>query len=190
MRLETPDAGRALHRPEQSAAGVYVFAFDRDFTVDVNPPSPDRYLKIPDGQEQLAVPLDWVAHLAHNTDHIVYATGNQTLKKEASIPGTGEIIDAHPDQDLEEVKEASFSDRPSREERVQMLGDLYPEADELIVVDDVDLSDLEDWTHYFSWDFMVAAEQGTVVPELPPADDADDLADFLAPQENRAPTSS
>jgi len=47
---------------------MLVFAFDRDWTIDVNPhPRHD------------AVPLEWVRHLAHETPHAVYAIGNQTL---------------------------------------------------------------------------------------------------------------
>lgn len=49
-----------------------VFAFDRDWTVDVNP-RPNRQ----------AVPLDWVRTLAHETVHPVYAIGNQDLADEA-----------------------------------------------------------------------------------------------------------
>jgi hypothetical protein len=41
---------------------MLVFAFARDWTVDVNPhPRHD------------AVPLEWVRHLAHETEHAVYA---------------------------------------------------------------------------------------------------------------------
>jgi hypothetical protein len=65
---------------------MLVFAFDRDWTVDVNPhPRHD------------AVPLVWVRHLAHETPHAVYAIGNQTLAEEAAIPGVVDIVGRHPD---------------------------------------------------------------------------------------------
>jgi len=65
---------------------MLVFAFDRDWTIDVNPhPRHD------------AVPLEWVRHLAHETPHAVYAIGNQTLAEEAAIPGVVDIVGRHPD---------------------------------------------------------------------------------------------
>lgn len=58
-----------------------VLAFDRDWTVDVNP-HPHRD----------AVPLEWVRHWAHEAGHEVWAIGNQDLVDEADIPGTVESI--------------------------------------------------------------------------------------------------
>ena len=60
---------------------MLVFAFDRDWTVDVNP-NPNKE----------AVPLEWVRHLAHETEHAVYAIGNQLLADEAAIPGVVDIV--------------------------------------------------------------------------------------------------
>jgi len=65
---------------------MVVFAFDRDWTVDVNP-----------HPRKEAVPLEWVRHLAHETDHPVYAIGNQALADEAAIPGVVDIVGQHPD---------------------------------------------------------------------------------------------
>jgi hypothetical protein len=48
---------------------MLVVAFDRDWTVEVNP-----------HPQHEAVPLAWVRHLAHETDHAVYAIGNQDLE--------------------------------------------------------------------------------------------------------------
>ena len=56
---------------------MIVFAFDRDLTVDVN---------------EGPVPLALVRHLAPETEHEVWATGNQLLKQEAGIPGITEIL--------------------------------------------------------------------------------------------------
>jgi len=157
MLTPTSDLASELHRPEDSAAGRTVFAFDRDQTIDVNPPREE-------GLE--AVPIEWVGYLAHETDHIVYATGNQALKGEAKIPGIAEIVDAYPQDPPEDD---SVRARPRRETRVRMLGELYPEADQLIVVDDADLSSMEEWTHFFSWDFAPAARAGDIVSDLPPS---------------------
>lgn len=156
MTIETPEPGRELHRPDQDATGWTVFAFDRDDTIDLNPPP---------WEDREAVPLEWVAYLAHRTGHIVSATGNQLLKQEASIPGTQEIIDAHPNVDLaqEGTTESLYF---SRQQRIQLLSELYPNAEQHIVVDDVDLSALDSWTHYFSWDFVPAAREGNIVPEF------------------------
>lgn len=171
--IDTPDLADRLHRPDQSAAGWTVFAFDRDYTIDVNPPR---------DEDREPVPIEWVGYLAHETDHIVYATGNQMLKREASIPGIAEIVDAHPEGDLEEDVR-SVTVRPDRDERVQMLGDLYPDAEELIVVDDADLSHLREWEYYPSWEFMPAARDGRVLEELPPAaDELESTSEYLDPQ--------
>jgi len=64
---------------------VNVFAFDRDSTVDVNPPD--------DGSR--AVPLAWMRYLAHETEHAVWVTGNQRLVDEAEIPGDDEAIERY-----------------------------------------------------------------------------------------------
>lgn len=138
--------------------GALLFAFDRDHTVDVNPPAGDR----------AAVPLAWIRHLAHETDHVVFATGNQTLKTEAEIPGTAEIVHEHPELTVEAANQRSglFGGRLSRRERVTRLGELYPTAPERIVVDDVDLSRLEGWTHYFPWDFHDAVRRGDVLGDV------------------------
>jgi hypothetical protein len=60
---------------------MYVLAFDRDWTVDVNP-HPHRD----------AVPLEWVRYWAHEAEHEVWAIGNQDLVEEADIPGTVESV--------------------------------------------------------------------------------------------------
>ncbi|MFC6771250.1 hypothetical protein ACFQDD_06925 [Halorubrum pallidum] len=41
------------------------------------------------------MPLDWIQYLAHETDHVVWAHGNQDLKREAVIPGKQELVDAY-----------------------------------------------------------------------------------------------
>ncbi len=106
-----------------------VYAFDRDSTITVN--------KGP-------VPLDWVKKLA-KTEHEVWAIGNQTLKREANIPGIAEILERLGlDENL----------APSRRERVDMLRQVFPDAEEYIVVDDVDLSDMEGWSYYAPDEFV------------------------------------
>ncbi|SEK98583.1 hypothetical protein [Haloferax larsenii] len=130
-----------------------VFAFDRDYTVDVSP-----------HPEKRVVPLAWVKHLAHETEHEVWAIGNQELKHEADIPGLQEAI-RRLDNDWyekmgEQVDTKWFDDWPTRRERVQMLEELFPDAEEYVVIDDIDLSDLEGWTHYFGWEFTKEIENG------------------------------
>lgn len=117
-----------------------VFAFDRDDAIDVNP-HPSR---------GPMVPLAWVRYLAHETGHEVWATGNQALKREADIPGKDEAV---------ERLGTEVQIPPMRRERVLMLSDLFPDADEYIVVDDVDLSHLDGWNHYFPWDFVEVVEE-------------------------------
>lgn len=135
---------------------MIVFAFDRDLTVDIN---------------EGPVPLALVRHLAHDTDHEVWATGNQLLKAEAGIPGIYEII-----------KRARAKDLPvpvklGRERRIELLGELFPEADARIVVDDFCLSAIPGWHWYSPETFMelvdviqlgpLAPQHGGRIPEIP-----------------------
>jgi hypothetical protein len=141
---------------------MFVLAFDRDWTVDVNP-HPRRE----------AVPLDWVHYWAHDTDHEVWAIGNQDLVEEADIPGSvesvrrrGGDVDALGEQD-----EAGYYEWwPTRVERLDILASLFPDADNYIVVDDLDLSDVDGWNHYHAWDFVEAVRGGEIELELPPSE--------------------
>lgn len=155
--IDDPDFAYPDH-----ARGGTVLAFDRDYTVDVNPhPHPDKP----------AVPLSWVRHLAHETGHVVFATGNQTLKSEAEIPGVAEIVHGHPEVDPETIRSDAFGGTVSRRRRIRYLGECYPDAETCIVVDDVDVSDVAGWTHYFPWAFVEAVRAGEVLAgmDLPDA---------------------
>ncbi|PSQ16242.1 hypothetical protein BRD00_11140 [Halobacteriales archaeon QS_8_69_26] len=137
-----------------------VCAFDRDWTVDINPhPSKE------------AVPLTWVRYLAHETDHPVYAIGNQDLAEEAAIPGVVDVVGRHPDDwDRwlgEKQADGRYERFPERRERLALIADLHPDADAYVVVDDLDLSDVEGWDHYHPWDFVPAVERGEIDPDLP-----------------------
>jgi len=131
---------------------MYVLAFDRDWTVDVNP-HPRRE----------AVPLQWVRHWAHDTEHEVCAIGNQDLVEEADIPGTVESIRRR-DGDIDALGEQNASGYyewwPDRAERLHILAELFPDADEYIVVDDLDRSHVDGWTHYHAWNFLDAIDEG------------------------------
>lgn len=139
---------------------MFVFAFDRDWTVDVNP-----------HPRHEAVPLAWVRHLAHETPHAVYAIGNQTLAEEAAIPGVVDIVGRHPDDWEtwlgEKQPTGRYEQFPRRRERLELIADLHPEADGYIVVDDLDLSDVDGWEHYHAWEFVPAVKQGEIHPALP-----------------------
>ena len=131
---------------------MYVLAFDRDWTVDVNPhPRHD------------AVPLEWVRYWAHDTSHEVWAIGNQDLVDEAEIPGTVESIRRR-DGDIEALGDQDeygyYKWWPEREERLHILAELFPDAAECVVVDDLDLSHVDGWTHYHAWDFLNAIDDG------------------------------
>ena len=130
-----------------------VFAFDRDWTVDVNP-----------HPHHEAVPLEWVHSLAHETTHAVYAIGNQQLVDEAAIPGVVDIVGRHPD-DWDRwlgarTPDGRFEQFPERRERLSLIADLHPDATEFVVVDDLDLGDVDGWTHYHAWEFVPAVERG------------------------------
>ena len=138
-----------------------VFAFDRDWTVDVNPPSGERE----------AVPLKWVRHLAHETDYEVWAIGNQDLKAEADIPGIVELAERYYDEGIERLSEQDeygyYEFWPLRRERLWMLAEIFPKATEYVVVDDLDLSDIEGWAHYHAWDFVPAVERDNICIGFP-----------------------
>lgn len=120
----------------------YLFSFDRDLTVSIsNGP----------------VPLEWVKHLNENTDHIVWAHGNQALCNEADIPGFKDL-NVNPREynfDVDHVR-ASL-----RHKRVLAIGEhVGDDVVRRIVIDDINLEDLEDqgWEYYTPEDFVDAFE--------------------------------
>lgn len=163
-----------------------VFAFDRDDCVSASPKTGP-------------IPIEWVRHLAHETDHEVWATGNQKLKDEADIPGTEEMVELFverwgaPEELVRyrknpklEVPDGIPGDGPApdlvtavvghvqcdtgieyvddlcgplnRQQRVRLLGTLFPDADLHVVVDNRYLGYLEDWVHLFPQQFVDFAE--------------------------------
>jgi hypothetical protein len=85
----------ALHNgSERGRESMMVFAFDRDWTVDVNP-----------HPQHEAVPLTWVRHLAHDTNHEVWAIGNQDLKDEADIPGIEALAERYYEEGIDRLGE-------------------------------------------------------------------------------------
>ena len=123
--------------------------FDRDYTVDVNPhPTRD------------AVPLRLVKYLAHETDHRVFATGNQHLRREALIPGVEEarqvweVQNGYSPEDRYEDESYFDKYKPSRKNCVRLVRDIHPNQNEFIVIDDVNLKILqnEGVEHYYPWD--------------------------------------
>jgi HEAT repeat protein len=150
---------------DQEAGDRIVFAFDRDWTVDVNP-----------HPHHEAVPLEWVRHLAHDTRHAVYAIGNQDLAEEAGIPGVVDIVGRHPDDwDRwlgEKQPDGRYERFPSRRDRLALIDDLHRDASRCIVVDDLDLGDVDGWEHYHAWEFVPLAREGEIDPALPWVRDA------------------
>ncbi len=137
-----------------------ILAFDRDETVDVNPPV-----------DKEAVPLSWIKHWDSETDHEVWAIGNQKLKSEAEIPGVREAVLALENEWYREFTETDDDDSvdgwPRRARRVEMLAELFPDADAYIVVDDKDLSYVDGWSHYFPWEFVDAVRNGDFTLDPP-----------------------
>jgi len=99
-----------------------------------------------------------VRHLAHETHHEVWAIGNQRLREEAEIPGIEEAMREFPD-----VSRSALT----REKRIRMVGELFPDAEAYIVVDDMNMNHLDGWTHYFPWEFVDAVEGDDLVISLP-----------------------
>jgi hypothetical protein len=133
---------------------MYVLAFDRDWTVDLNPPP-----------QRKAVPIEWVEYWAHESLHEVWAIGNQDLVEEAEISGTIESVRRR-DGDIEALGDKDefgyYEWWPDRDERLHILAELFPDAEEYIVVDDLDLSYVDGWRHYYAWDFVEAIQTGEI----------------------------
>ncbi len=144
---------------------MYVLAFDQDWTVDVNP-HPNRE----------AVPLDWVRFWAHEADHEVWAIGNQDLVYEAGIPGVVEAVRRYYG-DIDVLGEQDENDRyeswPSRERRLELLAELFPDAARYIAVDDLDLSHVDGWDHYTAWEFRDEIKTGSLKFLNPPSTDTE-----------------
>lgn len=140
---------------------MFVLAFDRDWTVDVNP-HPRRE----------AVPLEWVRYWAHECEHEVWAIGNQDLIEEADIPGTVESIRRR-DGDISVLGDQNefgrYESWPERDERLHILAGLFPDAEGYIVVDDLDLSYVDGWDHYHAWEFVDQIRQGDIPLDTPPS---------------------
>ncbi|NHN42955.1 HEAT repeat domain-containing protein [Halorubellus sp. JP-L1] len=139
---------------------TYVFAFDRDWTVDVNP-----------HPRHEAVPLEWVRYLAHDTEHAVYAIGNQDLADEAAIPGGVDVVGRY-DDDWDDwlgdkQPDGRYERFPKRRERLALIEDIHPDAEGYVVVDDLDLGDVDGWQHYHAWEFVPALERGEFDRDLP-----------------------
>jgi len=137
---------------------MIVLAFDRDWTVDVNP-HPRRE----------AVPLEYVKYWAEETEHEVWATGNQLLVEEAEIPGTIESVrrlKGTIEPFGEKDERGRYENWPERETRLKILEKLFPDADQYIVVDDLDLKHVENWDHYYAWTFMENLRDGTLDIEV------------------------
>lgn len=138
---------------------MFVLAFDRDWTVDLNP-HPNRD----------AVPLEWVTCWAHDTTHEVWAIGNQDLVDEAEIPGIVELV-RRSYGDIEKLgaqdEDGYYEWWPTRERRLELLAELFPDATGYIVVDDIDLSHVEGWDHHTGWDFRELVENGSLPLQHP-----------------------
>ena len=139
---------------------MYALAFDRDWTVDVNP-HPQRD----------AVPLSWVRYWAHEIGHEGWAIGNQDLVDEAAIPGTVGSIrrrDGHIDALGEQNEYGYYEWWPDSKERLRILRELFPDAEGHLVVDDLDLGHVDGWDHYYAWDFVEHVQHGDLALSVPP----------------------
>lgn len=143
-----------------------VVCFDRDDAVSTNPhPDPDKP----------AVPLSWVKYLAHGDPDVdVWATGNQTLRHEAAVPGTERALALWAALDREPDGRFSIPDplryELPRRDRLHVVRDLYDGVGAgFVVVDDADVSDMaaHGWEHYRPWGFVRAVEAGTAPVTVP-----------------------
>lgn len=139
---------------------MHVLAFDRDWTVDVNPhPHQDPM-----------VPLEWIRYWAHESPHNVWAIGNQDLIKEADIPGIVDLVRLR-DGDTSALGERDthgyYDWWPYREHRLYILAELFPDAEAYIVVDDLDLTHVSGWNHFHAWEFVDAVRSNELALTVP-----------------------
>jgi hypothetical protein len=133
--------------------------------------------------EKRAVPIGWIQYWAHEAEIPVWCTGNQHLRVEAEIPGIREaeyVWREYLDNGEYEYNNSQFEDyiKPRRRDGLRLIQDVYQETfpDQrfrFVVVDDEDVSDLEDegpWTWYAPWEFVEAVEAGDFALEEPPED--------------------
>lgn len=118
---------------ENATDPTRVVAFDTDFTVNYA-----------DGP----VPLEHVLDLRERDDVLVWSTGfNQTLRDKAEIPGMYEL-----------KRKLGLEDQwVERADRMRLLTQAFPDADERVIVDDVDLRQLNDegWNYYQPAEYVV-----------------------------------
>lgn len=143
-----------------------VVCFDRDEAVSTNPhPDPDKP----------AVPLSWVKYLAHAAPGVdVWATGNQTLRHEAAIPGTARAVELWAELGVSPDDRFSIPDplrfELPRRDRLHVIQDIYGDGVEtFVVVDDADISDMgaHGWEHYLPWRFVRAVEADRAPVSIP-----------------------
>jgi hypothetical protein len=116
-----------IEKPDPQRLGENVlYCFDRDATVETG---------IPRGP----VPLTDVKRL--DEENVVYATGNQRLRKEAEIPGVKDLHDGH----------------VSRTQGISMVWQEECDCvDATVAIDDVDVSDVSDLDVYYEpWEFYL-----------------------------------
>jgi hypothetical protein len=110
------------------------FCFDRDKTVSTgDPPGP--------------VPVEYIRYISEDTKHVVWATGNQALKDEVGINGRKELLDSLPNH-ISVVHK-----NEGRETMLRFIQQIV-DAEEFVVVDDIDLSHVDGVTHYYPKDFV------------------------------------
>lgn len=64
--------------------------------------------------------------------------------------------------------QGSYEWWPEREERLQILADLFPDAEGHIVIDDLELGHVDGWEHYHAWDFLEHVRHGEFGLSVPP----------------------
>lgn len=147
-----------------------VVCFDRDHTVSVNP-----------HPERRAVLLSWVKYLAHEDPTVdVWATGNQRLTEEARVPGISEaitcwqVLTVADDPMAYQSRLPTDTRVPGRREGLELIRTVYERLaasisrkPRLVVVDDIDLTDLESWSHYFPWEFAERNETNDGPVDVP-----------------------
>lgn len=132
---------------------MILFAFDRDYTVNVGaPPGP--------------IPVDLVRQLAKQ--HECWAIGNQRLVREAGIKGMSKLWNAlgikppfpPTRQTADEIKEDPESLRRNilaKRSRLLHLAKYLPDCSPRIVVDDLEIH-CNGWWHYTPEEFVELAD--------------------------------
>lgn len=165
---------------------MFVFAFDRDETVSVNGPETRRAVPLgwirylahktehevwaignQDLKEEADIPGDAEAAKRYEqrwgdpNDHV-----EQRIEPKLEEPVLTDPSAPDPDLTTALHVRDEYGGRLERQQRLRLLSALFPDARGYFVVDNFYLDHVDEWTHFFPWEFVEFVELGADLVEL------------------------